>query len=254
MIHACLEQAVNSNYIYKNPSNATSLPKGSVGKKRRALSKDEMQIFLEAVARERLEAAFVVLLGTGIRLGELLGLHWSDIDLKNSTLSVTQSLNRLKSLDKNAPTKTQLIFQEPKTEGSKRNIPLPSKVVEAPYAHKARQEEEKSAAEDIYSNQDLAFCTNIGMPIDPRNPIRDIHRISKNAGLETVNVHSLRHTYATRLLEANQHPKVVQELLGHANISMTLDAYSHVMPDVKKEAVKTLDLLFEPEENPVKND
>jgi site-specific recombinase XerD len=91
--------------------------------------------------------------------------------------------------------------------------------------HKSQQDEEKELAEGIFNDIGLVFCSTIGTPIDPRSLIRNLHNICKNSGIKRINVHALRHTYATRLLEANQHPKVVQELLGHSNISMTLDIY-----------------------------
>lgn len=248
MIHECLQQAVYNNLIHRNISEATNLPKCSNKKEIRVLSKDEMQRFLRIISKERLKCAYILLLGSGIRLGELLALKWSDINFESGIMSINKTLNRLKTLDENSPTKTRLIFQEPKTDKGKRLIPLSPKILDELLLHKSRQDDEKELAEGIFNDIDLVFCSTIGTPIDPRSLIRNLHNICKNSGIKRINIHAMRHTYATRLLEANQHPKIVQELLGHSNISMTLDIYSHVMPDVKKSAVQTLDSLFNNDE------
>ena len=249
MIHECLQQAVSNDLIHKNISEAITLPQNTSTKDIRVLSKEEMQQFLEIVSHERFKCAYYLLLGSGVRLGELLALAWEDIDLDKGVMQIRRTLNRLKTLDEDSPTKTKLIFQEPKTEKGKRQIPLSPNIVDLLILHKAEQDSDKTLAEGIYNDMDLVFCSTVGTPIDPRNLIRDLHKICKRSGIKRLNVHAMRHTYATRLLESNQHPKIVQELLGHSNISITLDIYSHVMPDIKKAAVQTLDILFQKNED-----
>jgi integrase len=96
---------------------------------------------------------------------------------------------------------------------------------------------------DWLVRQNLVFSTEIGKPVGTRNFLRIFYKLIKKAGLENVNFHALRHTYATRLIEANEHPKVVQEMLGHSDISMTLSTYSHVMPDMQQTAIDALNKM-----------
>ncbi|MBC7337485.1 MAG: site-specific integrase, partial [Clostridia bacterium] len=137
--------------------------------------------------------------------------------------------------------KARLVFQEPKTEAGRRTIPLPEEVLKALRAHKARQAQERLAAGCGYRDHGLVFCTSVGTPVNPRNLVKSFHRLCKLAGIERANLHSLRHTFATRLLEANEHPKVVQELLGGSQIGVVLDLYSHVSMDLKRRAMERLD-------------
>lgn len=108
-----------------------------------------------------------------------------------------------------------LIFQEPKAESGKRTIPLPDNVLTELKQHRKRQFEEKLKAGALYEDNDLVFCTEIGRVLEPRNFLRTFYNLVKKADMTHFNFHALRHTYATRLLEANEHPKVVQEILGH---------------------------------------
>ncbi len=244
MIHEGLEQAVRNNLIVRNVSNAITLPK-RYKKDIRVLSLEEQSQFLKAIQDERLKAAFILCLGSGLRLGELLALRWEDVNLDEGIIRVRQTLNRLKTLDEESPTKTKLIFQEPKTDKGRRNIPIPESIVLELKAHKSRQRLEELKIGADYNKESLVFCSEIGTPLEPRSFIRKLHNIVKKANINHANVHSMRHTFASRLLEVNEHPKVVQEMLGHANISMTLDIYSHVMPEVKKAAAMKLNSLFQ---------
>lgn len=142
-------------------------------------------------------------------------------------------------------TKTKVVFQEPKTKAGKRAIPLPDNAVRELKDHRKRQLEEKIKAGELYEDNNFVFFTELGKLINTQNFLRKFKSIDKKAGLENVNFHALRHTYATRLLELNEHPKVVQEILGHSDISMTLNTYSHVMPEIKQAAAKKIDFLFE---------
>jgi integrase len=249
MLHECLKQAMINGHVNKNVCEAISVPKSTFEKDIKVLSNDEQQALLHAVEHERLRCAYYLLLGTGMRLGELLGLKWDCVDLDLGMIKIRQTLNRLKTLDSDSPTKTKLIFQTPKSASGKRDIPLTRNIINELIAHKSKQQAEKELAEGIYQDNNLVFCCALGTPIDPRSLIRNLHNLCGKNKLRRISVHSLRHTFATRLLEANQHPKVVQELLGHANISMTLDTYSHVLPNVKREAINTLDKLFDKEDD-----
>lgn len=230
VIHGALEQALKNGLVARNVSKATKLPRL---KKReiRALTPEEQERFLEVLEQDRIGAAFKVLLGTGLRRGELLGLTWQDVDLEDGTIRVRRQLT---------PVKGGPIFQEPKTEKARRIIPLPRDVVAALKAHRAKQAQEKLLAGVAYQDSGLVFATEIGTRINPRNFNRKFYELRKKAGLEDVNLHALRHTFATRSLELGEDLKVVQELLGHARIAITADTYAHVSPKLKRDAVAKL--------------
>lgn len=244
LLHDSLEQAVKSGKVIRNVSEATTLPRNQP-KEKQPLSMDDELKFLETAATDRLGIAFIVSLSTGMRLRELLGLHWSCVDMLSDNISVTQALVRVKIFDEDHNHESKLIFQDPKTKAGKINIPLPQNVLVLIKAHRLNQSKEKLLVGNKYKDGDLVFCTELGSPIDPRNFIRKFHQLLKISGLEKTNIHSLRNTYATRLLELNEHPKVVQELLGHATIAVALDIYSHVFPEIKKAAADKINHLFD---------
>ncbi|MFH0801161.1 MAG: site-specific integrase [bacterium] len=242
VIHEALKQAVKEQLIYRNVAEAVKLP-GKVDREIRPLSVDEIARFLEAAQDHRLGAAFLLELGTGLRRGELLALHWKEVDFKKGLLSVKFSLARA-YVDRKK-TKTALVFLEPKTKSSKRLIPIPEEIILELKALKARQNEERLFFGEAYEKNDLVFCSEDGRPLDPRNFSRRFENILKKARLPRIRFHDLRHTFATRLLELNEHPKIVQELLGHSRITTTLDIYSHVDPELKVKAAGRLnEMLF----------
>jgi len=229
VIHGALEQAIKNRLIQHNVSEAVTLPKIR-RREIRTLTPEEQSKFLKVLDGDRLGAAFLMLLGTGMRRGELLALRWEDVNLNEGTVFIQRDM---------VWTKNGLVFQEPKTEKSRRLVPLPPPVLEALEQHK-----EKMEAEGNYSPSAPVFCTINGNYIIPRNFNRKFYELCRKAGIEGVNLHALRHTYATRLLEAREHPKVVQELLGHAKMSTTVDIYSHVLMRIKKQAVSGLEQVF----------
>ncbi|KKM11202.1 hypothetical protein SY88_09670 [Clostridiales bacterium PH28_bin88] len=237
VIHAALKQAVREGLLAQNVVDNVVIPKQHK-KEMRVLTREETERFLTAIENDRLYAAFLLDLTSGLRVGELLALRWKDVDLKEGIIHVRRGLVKIRNQE--GETKTKTAFHEPKSKQGKRDIPIPEDVVKELRAHRARQNQEKLLLGQEYQDNDLVFCTVDGKPIEPRNFTRTFHRMIKKAGIPHANLHALRHTYATRLLEANEHPKVVQELLGHSQISMTLDTYSHVGMDLKRKAAEKL--------------
>ena len=227
----------------KNVAEATVLPR-MVKKDIRVLTLIEQSKFLSTVAGDRLSAAFILDLSTGLRQGELLALKWGDINFEENYIRVRRTIIRTNIFNKDKESTSQLIFQDPKTKAGKRFVPYPDNISNVLSEHKHRQISEKIKAGSLYEDNDFVFCTELGKPIEPRNFTRKFYKLAKKAGLQDINLHALRHTYATRLLEMNEHPKVVQELLGHSSITVTLDIYSHVMPEIKKSAANKLNKLF----------
>jgi integrase len=190
-------------------------------------------------------SAIFLELGTGIRRGELLGLRGQDLDLDTGVLQVRQALARVRTYElTNHARKTRLLIQEPKTEHSRRTIPIPEDIIEELQRHKARQAQEKLFFGQAYDDHGLVFCQPNGQPIDPRTFTRNFGRLLQRAGVPRIRFHDCRHTLATLMLELGESPKTVQMILGHSNIATTLDTYSHVSLDLEKRAAARLNAVL----------
>jgi integrase len=228
VLHGALKQAMKNQLVVRNVSEATILPRGKT-RKMRPLSLEEVNKLLTTVKDDRLFPAIFLELGTGVWRGELLGLRWRDLNLDAGLLQVRQTLVRVGNHDATTgDCKTTLIFQEPKTDYSRRTIPIPEDIIEELKRHKAQQAQEKLLMGQLYRDYGLVFCQANGQPIDPRNFTRYFERLLKRAGLPRIRFHDGRHSFATLMLELGQSPKVVQTMLGHTKIATTLDIYSHV--------------------------
>jgi integrase len=201
------------------------------------LSVEQVRTFLLAIAGNRLEALYLVALGVGLRQGEILGLRWSDLDLEGGTLTVRHALARIEG---------RLVLVEPKSATSRRVVPLPGFVREALLAHRMLQAQEslplRPAPPDPFA--DLVFVTTHGTPLDGITITRRFQRILADAGLPHQRFHDLRHACASLLLAQGVPARVVMETLGHSEISLTLNTYSHVMPSAGREAAERMDQLL----------
>lgn len=272
VLHSALTQAIKNGLLVKNIADMVILPKGDK-REMRVLTKNEQDTFLKYLKGQRYEFAFIFCLSTGLRVGELLGLRWKDVDFKEGTIKINQTLMRLKDSETG---KTTLQFSTPKTEKGKRTIPLLDDILLLLKNHKQKQLLEKFKAGSKWQNKDaviaagqkwkdndLVFRTELGNPVEPKNLTRIINKtvekINQNRKeqykklgkampadekFKNFGIHALRHTFATRALEAGMQPKVLQEILGHSTIGMTLDTYSHVLPDTKKDSMNLLKGVF----------
>lgn len=242
VIHAAFEQAVYNNLASKNITQYVKIPKDSY-KEMRVLDREEQKkLFVEAET-DRMGAAVKFACMTGVRRGELLSLCWKDIDWDKRLIYVRRTLNRVKDYDKSEKN-TKLIVSDTKTAKSRRVIPIIDRLYKILIKQKQMQEREKLQAGALYEDNDLVFATIIGQPIDPSNFNRTLSRMSKRAGINKVNPHSLRHTFATRSLEAGIDLKTVQEVMGHSSIKVTGDTYMHVMTDRKTEEMRKLNEIL----------
>jgi integrase len=204
-----------------------------------ALTVEEARALLAAAAGNRLEVLFTLALKTGMRRGELLALRWEDVDLDKGVLQVRGTLRR---------TRAGLRIGTPKTAASRRRVVLSPSSVAALRRHLARQVEERRAAGGLWQDHGLVFPNTLGRPMEPRCLLSDVYRpLLERAGLPPITFHALRHTAATLLLAEGEHPKVVQELLGHAQVSITLDRYSHMTPRLMSNAAALMDRLLDGE-------
>lgn len=240
-----LNQAIKEHYLIFNPCDNVTLPKLPPKKEIQIFTIEEEKAFIKSLADHRNRALFILVLGTGLRIGEVVALKWSDIDLKNCELKVQRTFKRVHLINnKSSSHKTAVIEQQPKTINSIRTVNIPSTVVEELKRHKTRQLAEKLKAGEIYKDNDLVFPNEVGEPTDSRNLTRSYARALNKANIPYKNFHAMRHTFATRLFERDVPLKSVQKLLGHSSIKITSDIYTHVLPDEKIKAVDKLNDLF----------
>ncbi|ODA40378.1 tyrosine-type recombinase/integrase [Desulfosporosinus sp. BG] len=240
IIRSCLEKAKNTHLLSWNPCEGVTLPKLNE-KEAKALTVNEMNKFIETLNSPKIgpkwRSAFLLALGTGLRQGEILALKWENINLRNYSVTIKEAISRTNA--------EGLIFKAPKTKKSKRTLPIPKEAAIALRLWRIVQRKEKLVAGAEYQDQGLVFTTIKGTIIYPRNFTRRFYSIRTQAGIsKEINLHALRHTYATRLLENGENLKTVQELMGHADISTTGNTYAHVMPEIKRQAVYNLDGLL----------
>jgi integrase len=204
------------------------------------LSVEQARRFLVAVAGHRLEAVYRVAIAVGLRRGEICGLSWTDIDLAAGRLTVRRTLGRVEG---------QLRFDPPKSRRSRRTLALPAQSVAALRAHRVLQAQEQRLAGDRWVEHGLVFPSAIGTPLEPRNLLRHFQATCVTLGLLRANgkpfrFHDLRHTAASFLLAQGVPLRVVMEILGHSQIGLTADTYSHVAPEVQAAAAERMDDLL----------
>jgi integrase len=245
LLHKALETAVKWNLVAKNVCNVVSPPRRQRFEVT-PLTLEQIQKLLAAVEGHRLEALFKLAIATGMRRGELLGLKWQDIDLARGTLQVRRILSRIPSILGGKGYEEA----EPKTQKSRRTILIAPFALQALKEHALRQLEEKKKAGTSWQEHDYVFSTSRGTHLNPTRDVLDqLKALLKKADLPAIRFHDLRHSAATLLLSLGVHPKVVQEILGHSQITMTMDIYSHVLPGMQQEAMSRLNAALQ-KDNP----
>jgi integrase len=241
-VHKALDAAVRLGLVARNASEYVDVPR-----KRhyeiKPMTREQVRTFLEMARGERLETLYVVALATGMRQGELLALHWQDVDFDEGAIYVRWNLRRREGVFR---------FKQPKTRKSRRRIALAVPTIEALRAHRTRQIAERLKAGSVWQSgsqgeqwNELVFCNEIGGPYIPSSAVRSTFiRILRRRNLPMIRFHDLRHTCATLALSARVNPKVVSEMLGHSTIAITLDIYSHVLPDMQQDAVAVMAQLL----------
>jgi integrase len=231
VLRKALQQAVRDDVLPRNVCDAVTAPR-QTKKEMQLLTPEQAKRLLENVREDRLRALYVLAITAGLREGELLGLRWEDVDLERELLQVRRQLTR---------TRDGLSFTAPK-RGKARVVRLTDMAIAALKAHREAQNEERARAGSLWEETSLVFTSTIGTPVDVGNlTYRSFRPLLKRTNLPRIRFHDLRHTCATLLLSKGTHPKIVQEMLGHANISMTMDTYSHVLPDMQEKAVSAMD-------------
>lgn len=244
MIHKALDQAYKNGLTSQNIANAVTLPKVTK-KEMRVLTLDEQTQLLKLCNNNNNGIFIVLALATGMRLGEVLGLKWEDIDYINKLLTVKRTVNRLKNYDANISTKTAIVINTPKTETSARVIPLNDITIKYLKSFEVYQKEKFLKLGLHLSKDNFVFTNSLGNAGEPKTYQETFNKLIKQANIDGVHFHCLRHTFATRALENGIQAKTVSEILGHANISTTLDLYSHILIETKRTAMEQMSKLLE---------
>jgi len=231
-----LNQAVKWSLIPRNVTDAVEAPRPAKNAKKEMhpLTPEQTRALLEAARGERLGALYMLAVTTGLREGELLGLRWQDVDLERRSLSVRQQLIRTGN--------DGLLFSTPKSAKGRRSVRLTQRAVQALEHHRRRHLKGGQRLSELWKDTGLVFTSTVGTPLDPSNlTYHTIQPFLKRSGLPKIRFHNLRHTCATLMLSRNVNPKIIQEMLGHANISETMDTYSHVLPSMQATAVSAIE-------------
>jgi len=240
-VHAILtsafSQAVKWQMLVVNPCNVVTLPRLKKTEMK-AFSPEEARRFLEAAKDDKQGLVFAFALASGMRPEEYLALQWKDICFEKNTATVQRTLIWRKG--------GGWYFSEPKTAKSRRTLPMPKNFFVELKRHKRLQAEQMLKLGQSYERNNFVFATDEGKPIYLRNlRKRNFAKILEKADLTGFRLYDLRHSTATLLLSEGINPKIVSERLGHASIVLTLDTYSHVLPDMQKEATSKLgQMLF----------
>ena len=230
-----IDQAVRWGWVGRNVATLARAPK-SERVEGRTLSPEEARSFLATLKGHRLEVLFTMMLATGLRRGEALGLRWDDLDTKRGVLRVQRQLQREGE---------GLITKEPKTTRSRRVVNLPTPLVKMLADHRRDQQRSADAIGPGWQDSGFIFVNSIGGPLDPRNLLRDFKKACADAGLGDWHLHELRHSAASLMLAQGVKLQVVSEVLGHSSIRMTADVYGHILdPDREQAASAMSDVLW----------
>jgi len=235
VVNAALHAAETKELIAKNAANKVEKPQ--VSRRRELVVWDPafVNLFLEQTKQaSRHWIAVYLAVMTGMRQGEILGLRWSDIDFEKRNLTIQQTVNRHGEIKQGA-----------KTKQSMRSVALSPETIEVLQEHRRLIMMERTALGSAYENHDLVVCTKFGGPVTQRTIQKVWTSFLKKTGAPKITFHDLRHTHASLLIKQGVHIKVISERLGHSSVSITMDTYGHLMPNMQRDAAAGLDRLIQ---------
>ncbi|MFD7642325.1 tyrosine-type recombinase/integrase [Kitasatospora sp. NPDC059795] len=236
VLRTALSAAVRDELIARNVAKLVQAPRVEY-RVIKPWSLDDTLTFLEGARRDPLYTTFVLAVALGLRRGEILGLHWSDVDLDNRTLTVRHQLQRVDGV----------LYQDSPKSRRVRVVPLPLMCV-APLRwqrlRQAEQRRQRLAAGEVWQESPYVFTTASGRPVEPRNLSRSFTRISASESLPPIRLHDTRHGCATLLAAAGVQPRDLMAILGHSQIAVTMEIYAHVVQDNQREAMSHMDRLL----------
>ncbi|EIW19496.1 MULTISPECIES: tyrosine-type recombinase/integrase [Pelosinus] len=232
VLQQSLSMAVKNKYILNNPAEGLQVPpKGK--KKVVPLIKDELKLLLSETKGTRNYLFYVLSVYSGARIGEVLGLSWADINFKKNTIHINHSLNYNSKLKKCelGPTKT----------GKPRDVPILPKLIDIIKQHKAEQAKEKLQIGKEYNKENMVFCDYNGLYLSPNNMRIQFNKVINQLGIsKECTPHTLRHTFVSQMISAGNNIKLISEIVGHANINITMDTYGHLIPGDASKAIEAL--------------
>jgi len=234
IIHRALEQALKWQLISINVSNGVEKPKVKKNKVD-ILNEEELKELLKIAQNTKLYTPIFIASYTGMRRGEVLGLTWKNVDLKNNVIKVEKTLSA---------TKQGIVFTEPKTETSKRSIAISKDISQILKKVQVEQLKDRIRLGHLYQNNDLVCCNDNGDFINPKNFSRDFHNLLKANNFKIIRFHDLRHTHASLLVKLGVHPKEISNRLGHSDIQITMNLYSHIYEETDKETANIFSKLI----------
>lgn len=246
MLHQALDQARINGLIFNNPTDGAVIPKQEK-REMRVLSVQEESALLSVIQLHRLGAAIAFDLATGLRIGELCALRWSDLNFSTRTIKISRTLQRIKkSLNEqyDGDNTTAVLEGNVKTNSGFREIPLPDKIFQMLLAHQQNQIAELAQFGIPYQNNGYIFAMPMGTCVEPHTMRDALNFLLKAAGIEHANFHALRHTFATRAIENGVNIKTLSDILGHSQVQITMDLYCHSSLDLMRDSMDKLMGMF----------
>jgi integrase len=230
-----LDHAVRMGVLVRNVGKVVSPPRVA-RKTMNILDPEQAMKFLDIASETAYYPLYSTLLYTGMRRGEALALRWKNVDLLGLEINVVETVYKIKK---------QYFIKEPKTSHGKRAISVSPSLAGLLREYQIEQQQLRKEMGISLGDEDLVFSWPDGRPFDADSVTHTFGKIMKNAGFSGVRLHDLRHTHASLMLKAGIHAKVVSERLGHANIGITLDTYSHLLPGLQEDAAERFDRIIE---------
>lgn len=243
LVCPCLRYAFANQKVLMDFTRAIKLPKPKEEADEpdaRVLTRDEQKKFVKVIKGATYEILFLTALNTGLRIGELLALTWDDLSFENKEITVTKQMTYTKD---QTTKKYANKITSPKTKAGTRVVPVPEFLIPRLKELRVKELEKKMRLQNKYADLNLVFCAKLGGYLAFSSVRTSLDTILKESNIEHFKVHSLRHTYATRLFELGEQPKTVQTLLGHNDISMTLNVYTHVLKNISAISAGKMDTL-----------
>lgn len=246
MIHQAFEQAKVNGIIMNNPADGAVIPRQEK-KEMRVLSVQEQKALLSVLHLHRLGFAILFDLATGLRIGELCALKWSDVNFNKQTIKITRTLQRIKKSKLEqiyGESTTAIIEGNVKTNSGFREIPLPDKIFEKLLLHRQKQIEEIGYYKDFYTDKGYIFTMPLGTCVEPHTMRDAFEFLLKEAGIKHANFHALRHTFATRAIENGVNVKTLSDILGHSQVQITMDLYCHTSLELMRDSMDKMSVLY----------
>ncbi len=238
LLHNALKSAVKWRYIPYNPTDGIELPSNEPQREVVPLTVEQARVLLKQARGHRLEPFVALALTTGMRHGEIIALRWDDINFEQGTIYIHRTVDYKGG-------KYKFVEGDPKTKAGRRTIPLIQTVRDILLAHRIQQNDARLKAGGLWQENNLVCCSKRGGFLSGADTRESFYKLLDKAGLPRVHIHDLRHTASTLWQSLGIDPKVRQEMLGHSDLDITMTVYSHVLPEMQKDAAERINNLFQ---------